>query len=291
MSTKGMFQATLHIFASLALGSIACAQSRSVNINYINPNTGNLEFVNGTITETLTKDQELALSHERTMEFFARMRERRERRNLINEMEEQTRLLREIADKSEPTAPISSPSSPNYLPASIPPLPYVTPSSYASPKSNGDHAISISRANEEFFENQVLRFAQRARSFNAASKQPRDRQLSSSEFPSGVGLDNPTNDDFIEGLLQGYEGSFTDYKWTTKKVDTQTYLVSCNVSLDGETHDFQFKVNSAVGSCRYEGGTALAKLAPPQPKSKRTPLENNKAAPPNESSNWWDKYR
>jgi hypothetical protein len=204
------------------------------------------------------------------------MRQQSEMRNQTRELREQTELLRNISKKG------SGGSSSSYVP---PPI-VVAPSSYVPPKPKGDQAASVSRANEEFLNSQILMLAQNARSFNAFHKQPREKQLSSSEWPSGSRLDNPTNDGFIEGLLQGYQGTFTDYKWSMEKVDSQTYLVTCSVSLDGTIHDFKFRINSAVGSCRYEGGTALAKLAPPKAFTPPPPIPDKQTAN-SESNEWW----
>ena len=76
------------------------------------------------------------------------------------------------------------------------------------------------------------------------------------------------NEIVTERLLASYDGDFTGYKWRSEEIDPQTYLVFCEMILDGREHDFKFKVNTEVGTCRYEGGTALGKLAPP--KAKRT---------------------
>jgi hypothetical protein len=95
-----------------------------------------------------------------------------------------------------------------------------------------------------------------------------------------------TNEIVTERLLASYDGDFTGYKWRSEEVDPQTYLVFCEMTLDGKMHDFKFKVNTAIGSCRYEGGTALPKLAPPQ--AKRTVTFLDEEAPSANSTGVFD---
>ena len=265
----------------LVVGNV-CGQQ--FNGTIVDLDSGGIQTFQGQTIDRDRDHRERMANYERiSAEMSASINAKRqegEMRNQTRELREQTELLRNMSEER------SGESSTSYVP---PPI-IVAPSSSVPPRPYGDHVARGSRASEDFFESQALHFAQRAKSFHAASKQPRDRQLSASESPSGARVDNPTNDTFIEGLLQGYEGGFTDYKWTLQRVDSQTYLVTCSVSLDGETHDFQFRVNSVVGSCRYVGGTALSKLNSPKTFTPPPPIPDNEPATSASSSFDPDEY-
>jgi hypothetical protein len=204
--------------------------------------TGRTQVISGTI------EQEQPSAHEKLMQTYRGITEssrqstaemqaqgaRWELENQTRELEKQTRILQGLTG-SQP------PASRGYVPRST----------YAQPP--------------DLAKMQVMILAQRAKSFSPVTRQPRVRQLSQREGHEYKETSTPTNETFIKNLLQGYEGTFTDYAWTMEKKDEQTYLVSCNVSLDGELHGFKFRVNTQVGSCRYEGGTALEKLTQSKP--------------------------
>jgi hypothetical protein len=233
---------------------------------------------------------------------IATMRQESEMRRQTREMREQTRLLEAMAqEKSRPTVgyvPLASPDKSPVVP--LPPA--------------GGYAIA---AKDPIL---IAKFAQ--------NFDPKTRRPIKPKF-EGFSMQLSSNEQFTKGLVGNYAGDFTDYRWRQEKTDSQTYLVICEASLDGNTYDFRFKVNTEIGSCRYEGGTALEKLAPLQTSEEKvTPAqvpnkqsstdesnecwkegaelvedeatdgkpgeswgENDKLAPENTSSNWWDKYR
>ena len=164
-------------------------------------------------------------------------------RNQTRELREQTELLRNMSKEE------SGGSSSSY----VPPPRIVAPSSYVAPTAAAP-AVQI---------NEAVRQARFAMSFDADTV----RRVKSSS------TDYVSNEIITKRLVAAYKGDFTDYEWRSEKVDPQTDFVFCEVLLDGEKYDFKFKVNTAIGSCRYEGGTALAKLAPPQAKRKITFLD------------------
>lgn len=72
--------------------SLVLAQGDNYSVSYTDPSTGDIRFLNATVTQNLTKDQELALCHEKIMALFDSQRQRRFQ-------QEQLRLLRQIANQ------------------------------------------------------------------------------------------------------------------------------------------------------------------------------------------------
>lgn len=72
--------------------SLVLAQGDNYSVSYTDPSTGDIRFLNATVTHNLTKDQELALCHEKIMALFDSQRQRRFQ-------QEQLRLLRQIANQ------------------------------------------------------------------------------------------------------------------------------------------------------------------------------------------------
>jgi hypothetical protein len=186
-----------------------------------------------------------------------------EMRKQTRELRKQTDLLRNMSWE------LSRGSSSTYVHQPI----VVASPSYLPLESEEERSAEIKAQQGVWQENDAITSAQRARSFYGESKQPRERQLSANENPEMGELNSPTNDKLIERLLQRYKGNFTDYAWTADRIDNQTFRVTCSVSLDGIPHDFKFRVNNAARTCRYEGGTALAKLSPAQAKRTVTFLD------------------
>jgi len=168
---------------------------------------------------------------------IANMRQESEMRQQTRELREQTELLRNMSKEER------GGSSSSYVP---PPI-IVAPPSYVAPTAAAP-AVQI---------NEAVRQARFAMSFDADTV----RRVKSSS------TDYVSNEIITKRLVAAYKGHFTGYEWRSEKVDPQTDFVFCEVLLDGEKYDFKFKVNTAIGSCRYEGGTALAKLAPPPSKT------------------------
>jgi hypothetical protein len=211
--------------------------------------------------------------------------------NQLYELQKQTRMLEKLSEGAP------SVSSANYIPPStyMPP-----PATYNAPKSSAEEdAAWQKKLRDDALRSEVMGLAKNAKSFDERSKRPRGRQLSYKEGGERGQLTSPDNEEFIKGLLQGYQGRFTDYHWIMEKVDEQTYIVKCHVSLGGEASDFQFRVNLSAGTCRYEGGTALDKLSPPIEWSKEAETsetwgENDPVVSDKNNSadaNWWDKYK
>jgi hypothetical protein len=232
--------------------------------------TGRTQVISGSMSE----QDRIAAMRQSTLDGYRRMnaelevsianmRQESEMADQTRELREQTELLRNMSKEER------GGSSSSYVP---PPI-IVAPSSYAPRQSKSEHSAEMQRVMDQDVEIQVLGLARRAKSFNSATKQVRESQLSAREGAEYGNLTCPNNEAFIKSLLQSYEGSFTDYAWKSVKVDPQTFTVTCSVLLDGKPYDFRFRVNLPVGTCRYEGGTALAKLAPPQAKSKITFLD------------------
>jgi hypothetical protein len=105
------------------------------------------------------------------------------------------------------------------------------------------------------------KIAKKARNFDPSTKTPREGAVLVDL--NSYSTDSGPNEQLIKSLLRQFKGDFTNYSWRVEAIDSQTFKVTCHVSLDGEKHDLMFKVNVEVDSCRYEGGTALAKLVPP----------------------------
>jgi hypothetical protein len=84
-------------------------------------------------------------------------------------------------------------------------------------------------------------------------------------------VEGDSNNDLIKKWISNYSGEFTDYTWRAEPIDTQTFLVVCEITLDGEEYDFKFQVNTELETCRYEGGTAYEKLRSNQRKSSWLP--------------------
>jgi hypothetical protein len=217
--------------------------------------------------------------HEERMESYDRMnadlsasidsmRQEYEMRQQTRELREQTELLRNMSEER------SGGSSTSYVPPPIivAPPSYVPPTSSVPQESKEERAAREKRFLDNGRINQAMELAQKSKSFDAKTKKPLARQLSSKEGSDYENRDVPNNSDFIKSLLQSYGGHFTDYKWTVEKVDEQTYIAKCQVTLDGEQNEFRFRVNPLVGTCRYEGGTALDKISPPR---KFIPLDEN----------------
>jgi hypothetical protein len=213
----------------------------------------------------MNAELEVSLANSRQEEQMARQ---------TRELREQTELLRNMS--KEERGGFSS----SYVPPPIlvAPSSYVPPTSRMPQESKEERAANFKAQQETSQKNDAITSAKGARSFNAGNKQPRERQLSANESPEIGDLNSPTNEKLIEGLLQEYKGNFTDYAWTADRIDKQTFVATCSVSLDGMPHDFKFRVNNAARTCRYEGGTALSKLAPPR-KIKFVPVEENPSEP------------
>ena len=110
----------------------------------------------------------------------------------------------------------------------------------------------------------AISIAKGLKNFRGLNKSPVDGIVT---VPDEEIPDPDTNEYQIKEWISNYAGEFTDYKWRAERIDTQTRLVVCEVSLDGTRHDFKFRVNPELGTCRYEGGTALEKLRASQRKS------------------------
>ena len=217
--------------------------------------TGRTQVISGNVSDPNQAHRERMANYDRsiaeTSASINAMRQEGEMQQQTCELRKQTELLRNMSKEG------SGGSSSSYVPLTS-----------SVPQESKEERAARQKI---FLDDEYIRatgLAQKAKSFDAKTKKPLARQLSSEEGSDYENCDVPNNSDFIKSLLQIYGGHFTDYKWTVEKVDKQTYLAKCQVTLDGEQNDFRFRVNPLVGTCRYEGGTALGKLAPP--KAKRT---------------------
>jgi hypothetical protein len=257
----------------LVVGNVCGQQSGNFNGTIVDLDSGRIQTFQG---QTIDRDRD----HRERMESYKRitaetsasidaMRQEGEMQQQTDELRKQTELLRKMSKEG------SGGSSSSYMPPPriVAPSSYVPPTSSVPQESKEERAAKFKAQHETSQINDAIRSAKGARSFNAGNKQPRERQLSANESPEFGDLNSPKNDKLIEGLLQGYKGNFTDYAWSAERVDDQTFIVTCSASLDGIAHDFRFRVNNAARTCRYEGGTALEKLAPPQAKRKITFLD------------------
>ena len=238
--------------------------------------TGRSQVINGTVDvppQEETTLQRLRRMNAELAESNARLDADLAANRQLYEMREQTRLLEKISKGTASGSSASYVTPSTYAPAPV--SSYIsTPSSSKPKETKEERAAREKRFLEDGRRDQAMRLAQDAKSFGGSSKRPRERQLSAKEGTEYGQLSSPDNEEFIQELLQGYQGSFTDYKWTVEKIDEQTYIVKCQVTLDGEQNEFRFRVNPLVGTCRYEGGTALTKLAPAkQTASSNKPIE------------------
>lgn len=236
-----------------AIGAVAyhsaCGQSDgSFSGTTYDLDSGRINVINGTYTapKPSVRDETIANYRRMNAELEQSINHQREMSELsrqTREMREQTRLLEKMAqDKSRSTAS-HAPLAPSEK-LSKAPLP--RPGSYAIGPQD---PLLIARFAQNFDPQTDRPIKQRFEGFSG--------QLSS-------------NEQFTKRLVGNYAGEFTDYRWRQEKIDSQTYLVVCEASLDGKVYDFRFKVNTEIGSCRYEGGSALEKLAP-APASKQAP--------------------
>ncbi len=117
---------------------------------------------------------------------------------------------------------------------------------------------------EDLNKSTAINIAKMLRNFSGFRKQPLSGVVTAKDEEVA---DEDTNDHLIREWITNYAGEFTDYEWRAEPIDKQTHLVFCEVSLDGQEHDFRFKVNHELWTCRYEGGTAYEKLTSNQKKS------------------------
>ena len=263
----------------LVVGNV-CGQQ--FNGNIVDLDSGGIQTFQGQTIDRDRDHRERMANYERiSAEMSASinaMRQQGEMRNQTRELREQTELLRNMSEER------SGESSTSYVPPPIivAPPSYVPPTSSVPQESKEERAAREKRFLDNGRINQAMELAQKAKSFDARTKKPLARQLSSEEGSAYENRDVPNNSDFIKSLLQSYGGHFTDYKWTVEKVDEQTYIAKCQVTLDGEQNEFRFRVNPLVGTCRYESGTALDKISPPR---KFIPLDEN--GKPLGGDEWW----
>ena len=292
VGTRVEKQAMRWLILWTATAATALGQGGNFSGTAFDLDTGRTQVISGSINDPDRGHNE-RMSRLRQMNAeletsIATMRQESEMRRQTREMREQTRLLEAMAqEKSRSTggyAPLASPEKSAVVP--MPPA--------------GGYAIA---AQDPIL---IAKFAQ--------NFDPKTRRPIKPKF-EGFSMQLSSNEQFTKGLVGNYAGDFTDYRWREEKIDSQTYLVVCEATLDGNVYDFRFKVNTEIGSCRYEGGTALEKLAPvpaseersttpPVPdkqsssgesnadgKPSETWGENDPLAPSNTTSNWWDKYR
>jgi hypothetical protein len=121
---------------------------------------------------------------------------------------------------------------------------------------------------EDLNKRTAISIAKTLRNFSGFRKQPLSGVVTAKDEEVA---DEDTNDYLIREWITNYAGEFTDYVWRAEPIDKQTQLVFCEVSLDGQKHDFKFKVNHELWTCRYEGGTAYEKLRSNQKKKSWLP--------------------
>jgi len=239
----------------LVVGNVCGQQSGNFNGTIVDLDSGRIQTFQGQTIDRDRDHRERMANYDRmiaeTSASIDAMRQEGEMQQQTYELRKQTELLRNMSKEG------SGGSSSSYVPLTS-----------SVPQESKEERAARQKI---FLDDEYIRatgLAQKAKSFDAKTKKPLARQLSSEEGSDYENRNVPNNSDFIKSLLQIYGGHFTDYKWTVEKVDKQTYIAKCQVTLDGEQNDFRFRVNPLVGTCRYEGGTALGKLAPP--KAKRT---------------------
>lgn len=110
----------------------------------------------------------------------------------------------------------------------------------------------------------ALRIAQNRQNFSGLRMKPVSGVVSDP-------VEEDSNSQLITEWIKNYAGEFSDYGWLSEPIDAQTFLVVCEVSLDGEKHDFKFQVNTELMTCRYKGGTAYEKLRSNQRKTSWLP--------------------
>jgi hypothetical protein len=195
------------------------------------------------------------------------------------ELEAQTKLLREMSEKvaSQPSTPPTVIVNP-IVEYSAPEPSYGGAVETVSAAPSRPVPPSQTMSAETSNRLKAIRIAKYAHCFSERGKALKSDGAS---VKNAAGSKS-SNDEVMKNLLRQYAGEFTDYGWRAEKIDPQTYLVICEVSLDGEKRDLRFKVNTEVESCRYEGGTALAQLYRPMV---LIPLDEN--GKPLGEEEWW----
>jgi hypothetical protein len=188
------------------------------------------------------------------------------------ELEAQTNLLREMSEKvvsqasTPPTVIVNTPvestaSAPIYSVAAA--VETVEPSVERGSGLDTAYILWLlaesKRQSEESATIIPIEIAKSGRSFGRRGRLPTGERMVVSDFHSS---DKNSNEQLIKAAIQYYKGSVTNYRWRGQRVDEQTFLVICEVSLDGRMHDFRFEVNPKLETCMYVGGTGFDKLKP-----------------------------
>jgi hypothetical protein len=188
------------------------------------------------------------------------------------ELEAQTKLLREMSEKvaSQPSTPptviVNTPvesTAPAPIYSVAAEVESVAPSagisSEAYDRFSRRYAQEFERRTEQFAEMRAISTAERGRSFGRKGQPPVSERMVVSKFLSS---DKNSNEQLIKAAIQNYKGSVTNYGWRGQRIDEQTFLVFCEVSLDVRMHDFRFEVNPKLETCMYVGGTGFDELKP-----------------------------
>lgn len=134
----------------------------------------------------------------------------------------------------------------------------------SNPSEDWTNTVEFVEVPDPMDDEWAISIAKGLTNFRGLGKEPVEGVVS---VPDEEGADEDTNEYQIKNWISNYTGEFTDYTWRAERIDTQTRVVVCEISLDGIKYDFRFRVNPKLGTCRYEGGTAFEKLRSSQRKT------------------------
>lgn len=240
--------------------------------------TGRTQVISGTIEDPdRTHNERMSAYRRMNAELetsINSMRQESQLQEQTYEMQKQTRLLEDMAERAanQPSTPPTvvvnpvieySAPEPIYVGAveTVSTAPSVATESGA-PDAYVKWAIaSVRRSGEMIAEMRAIYVAQRARTFGRRGQAPKRERMPAGGMEFSA-MDKNSNEQLIKAAVQSYKGGVTNYRWRAERIDDQTHLVICEVTLDGKRHDFRFEVNSELETCMYLGGAAFDELKP-----------------------------
>lgn len=240
--------------------------------------TGRTQVISGTIEDPdRTHNERMSAYRRMNAELetsINSMRQESQLQEQTYEMQKQTRLLEDMAERAAnqpstpPTVvvnPVIEYSAPEPIYAGEVETVSAAPSIVTGSAPSEDYLQrtieAVQRNSERMEETRASYVAQRARTFGRKGQAPKRERIAAgmAEFS---GMDKNSNEQLIKAAVQTYKGSVTNYRWRAERIDDQTHVVICEVTLDGKNHDFRFEVNSELETCMYLGGSAFDQLKP-----------------------------